>query len=245
MRDAGRGGRVARPLLVAPRPAEMALHEQRRRLVVQVPGRGDDDVGGAIDAAEEGSELLAAETEDALPRTEDRAPQGMVGPERLGEELHHEVVGGVLHHLDLLEDDLLLLGHLDGIEERVHYDVAEDLDGQGKVLVEDLQVEGGVLLGGEGVHVAADGVHLGRDVLGRAGAGPLEDHVLDEVADSRLRGGLVAAPPLQPDADGHATHVGHGFGEEREAVRKNFFRDHVGGPERKPRVPQGAAWPAW
>ncbi len=230
MRDSrarrARGGLPAR----GAEAAEMALHQGGRGLVIQVPGRREDDVGGAVDALEERPELLAAEAEDALPRPEDGTPQGMVGPEGLGEELHHEVVGGVFDHLDLLEDDLLLLGHLDGIEEGVHHDVAEDLDGQRKVLVQDLQVEGGVLLGGEGVHVPPDGVHLGRDLLGRAGAGPLEDHVLDEVADPRLGRRLVSASPLQPNADGHAADVGHGFGEEREAVRKNFLRDHVGGP---------------
>src|SRR4029450_2963105 len=56
-----------------------------------------------------------------------------------------------------------------------------------------LQVEGGVLLACEGVHVAADGVDLGRDDLRRAVLGALEHHVLDEVADSGLGPGLLAA----------------------------------------------------
>ena len=83
-----------------------------------------------------------------------------------------------------------------GIEERVLDDVAEDLDGERQVLVEHLEVERGVLLGGEGVHVAADRVDLGRDPLRRAVLGALEHHVLDEVADAarrlRSRGGCRA-----------------------------------------------------
>ena len=152
----------------------------------------------------------------------------MVGPEGLGEELHHQVVGRVLDHAHLFEDDLLLLGHLDGVEERVEHDVAQDVDGQGQVLVEHLQMERRVLLGGERVHVAADRVDLGGDLLRRAVLRALEDHVLDEVADAGLRGHLVPAPPLQPHPDGHAAHVGHGLGDEGEAVGEDFLRDGHG-----------------
>jgi hypothetical protein len=52
------------------------------------------------------------------------------------------------------------------------------------VLVEDLDVEADGLFAGEGVEVAADGVDLAGDLLGGAGGGALEDHVLDEVGDA-------------------------------------------------------------
>ena len=151
---------------------------------------------GPVDLLEEGGQLRALEPGDAALGAEDGPPEGMVGPEGLGEQLHHEVVRRVLDHVDLLEDDLLLLGHLLGIEQGVDDDVAQDVDGQGQVLVEHLQVEGGVLLGREGVHVPADGVDLGRDDLRRPVLRALEDHVLDEVADPGLgtasRGGCRA-----------------------------------------------------
>ena len=50
-----------------------------------------------------------------------------------------------------------------------------------------LGVEADHLLGGEGVHVAADRVDLGCDALRRAVLGALEHHVLDEVADAARR----------------------------------------------------------
>jgi hypothetical protein len=95
--------------------------------------------------------------------------------------------------------------------------------------------------GREGVHMAADGVDLGGDLLGRPVAGPLEDHVLDEVADTRLPGHLVAATALQPDPDRNAPDVGHGLGEKREAVREDFSRDHLRSFAQTPSVSQGSA----
>src|SRR2546425_7015369 len=87
-------------------------------------------------------------------------------------------------------------------------------------------MERGVLVGVEGALVPADRVHLCRDHLCRAVLRALEDHVLDEVADAALGGGLMAAAALQPHPHGHAAHVRHGFGEEGDAVRKDLLDDH-------------------
>jgi hypothetical protein len=62
------------------------------------------------------------------------------------------------------------------------------------VLVEDLDVEADGLFAGEGVEIAADGVDLAGDLLGRARGGALEDHVLDEVGDA-VSGGDSSREP--------------------------------------------------
>src|SRR5206468_822462 len=70
----------------------------------------------------------------------------------------------------------------------------------------------------------------------------LEDHVLDEVADAALEGRLVAAAALQPHSHRHAAHVGHGFGEEGDAVRKDLLDDHrLGWKERDVSMGPGTA----
>src|SRR2546426_450057 len=79
-----------------------------------------------------------------------------------------------------------------GVEERVQEDVGQEIDGERQVLVEDLDVEAGVLLGGEGVHLAADRVHRAGDRLGAARGGPLEYEVLDQVGHPATVLGLVA-----------------------------------------------------
>jgi hypothetical protein len=114
--------------------AEVATHQVRRRRVLEVSGRRDHDVSGVVDLLEEGCEIAAPEAPHALLRPQDGAAEGMIRPEGLGEQLHHEVIGRVLHHVDLFEDDLLLLGHLLRIEQGVGDDVAQDVDGQGQVV---------------------------------------------------------------------------------------------------------------
>ena len=111
----------------------------------------------------------------------------MTLPEVLREELVDEVVRRVLDHLDLFEDHLLLALDLVRRKCRTQHDVGEQVDGERQVLVEHLDVVAGVFLRGERVELPADGIDCLRDVLGRAGRGALEEHVLDEVGDPAAR----------------------------------------------------------
>ena len=92
----------------------------------------------------------------------------MILPEALREELVDEIVGRVLDHLDLFEDDLLLALDVLGAERRVADDVGEDVDRERQVLVEHLDVVARVFLRGERVELAADRIDRLRDVFGRA-----------------------------------------------------------------------------
>ena len=92
----------------------------------------------------------------------------MVLPEALREQLVDEIVGRVLDHLDLFEDDLLLALDVVRAECRIPDDVGEDVDGQRQMLVEHLDVVAGVFLRGERVELAADRIDLLRDVFGGA-----------------------------------------------------------------------------
>ena len=141
----------------------------------------------------------------------------------LGEELlHAEVVGGVLVHVDLLQDDPPLGLHGLLVEFGAEHHVPEDIQGLGQVVVQDVAVEAGTLLGGEGVHLSADGVGLPGDVGGGAALGALEEHMLDEVGRAGLLVRLLPGAPGDPEAQGggadgvdllrHQPHaVGQGF----------------------------------
>ena len=86
------------------------------------------------------------------------------------------------------------------------------------MLVEHLGVEADQFLGGEGVEIAADGIHRARDIFGRALRRALEQHVLDEVRDAVLFGGFAPRTGADPDSHRHGTHVRHGFGNHADAV---------------------------
>ena len=124
----------------------------------------------------------------------------MVLPETAREDLVNQVLGVVRLHLQLFQDDALLLLDVLVMEQRMQHQVRKDVEDQRQVLVQHLGVEADHLLGREGVQVASDGVHRAGDVLRRAAGGPLEYHVLDEVRDAVLFGRLLAASGAHPDA---------------------------------------------
>jgi hypothetical protein len=92
-------------------------------------------------------------------------------------------------------------GDIAGIEDRMKNEIAEDIHGERKMLVEHFDVEADAFLRGEGVHIAADRIDLAGDGFGGAGFRALEHHVLDEVGDAIPFGIFVARAGLQPDAD--------------------------------------------
>ena len=129
-------------------------------------------------------------------------------------------------HPDLFEDDAPLGLDLLGAERGVPHDVGEDVEREPEVLVGHADVERRVLLGGEGVHVAADRLHRVGDVGGAAGVGALEEQVLEEVARAELVVGLVDRARADPEADGDRAQVGHRLGDHLGA-RDVAHRDGI------------------
>ena len=105
----------------------------------------------------------------------------MILPEILGEDLVDEVVGIVLVHLDFFHDDAAFASDVSGIKNRVENQIAQNIERGRNMLVEHLNVEANTFFGGEGVHVAANGIHLPRNFLGGAVLGAFENHVLNEM----------------------------------------------------------------
>ena len=132
-----------------------------------------------------------------------------------------EVVGRVLDHLDLFDDDFLLALDVFGAERRIADDVGEDVDGERQMLVEHLDVVARVFLRGERVELAADRIDRLRDVFRRPARRALEEHVLDEVRDAAALGRFVARPARQPHADADRTDLRHPLGEKTKAVIEN------------------------
>ncbi len=159
-------------------------------------------------------------------------PSGWLLPEVLRERLVNEVVGIVLVDLDLFEDDALFAFEVALGKVWVQDEVAQDVERRGHVLIEYLDVEADAFLAGEGVQVAADRVDLAGDILCGAAGGAFEDHVLDEVRQPVLFGGLVARAAVDPGAHGDAAHVRHAFGEDQEAVGEGGLADVARGMRR-------------
>ena len=154
--------------------------------MLDVADRRHDQIGSRVGVGEVRAQPVLGQRFDGVLGAEDRPSERVTRPEILREQLMDEVVRRVLDHLDLFEDDLLFPADILAAERRVHDDVRQHLDGQRQMLVEDLEVVAGVLLGGERVHLAANGIDRLSDVLRAPCRGALEQHVLDEMSDAAL-----------------------------------------------------------
>src|SRR6266404_7134838 len=149
----------------------------------------------------------------------------MILPEVLSENFVDEVIGIVLVHLDLFQYDAFLACNVFGSEDWVQYQVAQDINCDRHMFVEDLDVEADGLLAGERINIAANGIHLPGNLLRSPRGGPLEQHVFNEMRDTVALGHLVARSSLHPDADGDRTNVRHLFAQNNQSIGKNFTFD--------------------
>jgi hypothetical protein len=98
-------------------------------IVLQVPRCRNDAVIGAIVILKEGKEILSLDPGQGVHPPQNGAAQGVVGPQDLNKEIMNKVIGRVLHHLDLLEDYLLLLLQFSLLQERAQEDIREQIHG--------------------------------------------------------------------------------------------------------------------
>src|SRR5690242_4190690 len=100
----------------------------------------------------------------------------MVLPETLRENFMDEIIRIVLIHLYLFQNYALLARNVIDGKDRVENQVAENVDGDGNVFVQNLDIEADGLFAGESVHIAANRINLAGNISSRAALGAFEDH---------------------------------------------------------------------
>ena len=177
------GGRDARSLPVrVPLPLLEQAHEA---VVLQVARGGDHDVAGRVHRPVVRRDRPLRDVRDHLARADDGTTERVRAEHRLREEVVHELLRGVLVHRDLLEDHLAL--GVDVVEARAEDHVAHHVDGRDEVLVGHAGVDDRVLARRRSVQLAAERVEGLGDLLRVEAVGALEQEVLDEVREARLR----------------------------------------------------------
>ncbi len=188
------------------------LELSHERVVLQVPGRGDDDVAGPVHRLVVARQRTAADRRDHLGRADHRPAERVVAEDRLAHQVVDELVGRVLVHRDLLEHDLALRVEV-GEHRRVDH-VRHHVERLVDVMVGDPDVDDGVLARGRRVQLAAEPVEDLGDVLRGVGTRPLEEQVLDEVRDPGLGRGLVAGPGSDPETEGNRPDARDALGDD-------------------------------
>src|SRR5207247_10388472 len=104
-----------------------------------------------------------------------------------------------------------------------------DVDGEGKVLIQNLDVVAGVFLRRKRIELAADGIHSLRDVFRGARVGALEQHVLDKMRDAAVFFRFVTRPAREPHAQADRAYVAHRFSHETNPVVECVANNHGSG----------------
>ena len=168
--------------------------------------------------APEFEEFVAPQTRHAFQRPGQRSAQRMARPHGGGEQFLGDLRGLILVHQDFLADDPPLPLHLDRREARMLVKVGEHVAQLRQPPGLGLGEIAGVVLGGEGVQVAADGLDLAGDPPGGAAFGAFEKKVLQEVGRAVEPGGFVPSAHRRPQPDAHAGHVRHFRRGDAQAV---------------------------
>jgi hypothetical protein len=175
--------------------------------VVDGAGCGDDHVLGPVARVVKPSDLGGRGARDDLGPANDGPAQRVVAEHCHAEHVKDLLLGIVLVHGDLLQDDLAL--GVDVGERGPEDHVGHHVEGIDEMLVDDPRVDRRGLLAGAGVqlgaHAVEDLIDLQRLVLGRA----LEQQVLQQVRQSRLGLGLIPRAGADPEAERHGPDGGH------------------------------------
>ena len=124
------------------------------------------------------------------------------------------------HHVALGRDHRLL-------DQEVRHAVGLERHHGAEVLAGDALEIGGVVVGGEGVLLAAEAGHDLRELAGRVLLRALEHQVLEEVGDARLAERIIRRAIAIPDHVGHDGHAVIGDHHHFEAVVERE-RGHLG-----------------
>src|SRR5262245_48971953 len=218
---------------------EMFRDQLNKLPVIQIPrGRNDEITRNETLPVEIKHKRLLKPFHGFLG-AEDRLSEWMVLPEVLSENFMDEVVRIVLVHLDFFQNHSALADNVVHRKYGVQDEIRKHVEGDGQVLVQDLDVEADTLFGGEGVQVATDGIHLASNRFGGAVASSLEHHMLNEVRDPVGLCLFIAGTGLDPYADRYRPDMFHLLRDDGQPIRQNLpvnisqfffhyaFRSHV------------------
>src|SRR5437762_3587127 len=145
----------------------------------------------------------------------------MVSPQLSVVQLEDEIVGRVIHSVDLFEDDLSFEGQIRRAQHRLKDQIRENIRRLRQMLVENLRLIGRVLSRGVGIERPTENFQCQRQLFCATSAGALEHHVFEHVRDAHLLGALVERCCAHPRPQCNRPYSRHVFREYGQPVRQN------------------------
>ncbi len=152
--------------------------------------------------------------------------EGLIGIGLFLKIIEHDIVGRVGRLLDFLQNDVLFPLEFIGIENRVLQNIGQNIDGERRVLFQDLDIESRRFPRRAGVDVAADVFDFLGDFFGGPCRRPFESHVFEQVGDTVDLGGFEHRSDADPHAQRHGVEFPHFVGYDAQAARQSADRAH-------------------
>ncbi len=197
-----------------PTRREALLHLGHDLVVIAGAGDRHDHRRRSVPAAEEVADVVGRDGLHRSARPRRLPAERVVREQGFGQQAVRDVLREVVVHRQLLQDDLALVVDVAVAQCRHGQHVTEELDGQRQVLRRHPAVVRRVLLGREGVDVAAHPIDRGGDGPGAARLGALEQQVLEEVRHARQLVGLVPGPHPDPHPGRHRERRRDALGDD-------------------------------
>ena len=205
----------------------VGLLDQRPDLLGgDVAGDHHHRIVGRVEAPVERERILAVELLDLRAPADHRASVGMIEIERRSDLLAEprlRAVGDA--HVVFFQHHVALGQHVLVVEHEAGHAVGLGLHDGRQVFAGDALEISGVVGGGEGVLLAADGGEDLREAPLRILLGALEHQVLEEMGEPGLAGLLVRRPDLVPDHVGHDRRAVVGNDDDLEPVVESEMGD--------------------
>ena len=204
----------------ARRGAEMLRHGGTRGREVEIADDDDHEVVWHVARPIIGREILGRRRGKDIAVSDDRLAIGVLAKRRGKQRIPQTVVGIVLRHRDLAQDDVFFLHGFVLRQLRMQHRVGQDVDRHGRVFARQIDVVNRAVKCRVGVDVAAMRLHRGADFPASPAVGAFEQHVLQIVREARAEMlALVHAPRFHP-------HLHRG--QRRRAVRLEDKGEAVG-----------------
>ena len=206
--------------------AKMLRDGRAGRRRVEITGDDQHEVVRHVAGPVVGLQVVAGTGGEDVAVADDGLAVGMRAEGGLEQRLRQPLVGVVEAHVDLAQDDFLLLRHFLRGQRGVQHGVGEQVDGDSGVLRRHVDIVDGAVERRVGVDVAAMRLDGRGDLPAGAAFRALEEHVLEVVREAGAqRPALVDAAGLHPHLHGTDGRRGVALEQDGEAVGERVAFD--------------------
>ncbi len=222
------GAAFAFGLLMVWQIAEMILHKVEHLLVMQIASSSDYHVARSIMRLHVTHHGFALHRCDEALGAQCRAAHGLIAKRRFLKIIENDVVRRVIGLTDFLQDHAALTLDFLFQKRAVGQDIADDIDAQRQVFLQQFDVIGRLLTRRIGVDVAADILDFFRDARRAAALRALEGHMFEKMRNAVFFGGFITRAGGDIGAEGNGFDAFHPFGHDGKAIGKGGNGDRIG-----------------